>query len=69
VSARTLTGTQPLIEVLLEDKLLGQGARVTLELPPGEHVLTVRRAGTQVGRTRTVRVAAGQTAQAKVLLD
>ena len=70
VTARTLTGRQPLIEVLRDGRVVGRGAEVELRLPPGEHVLEVRRSDAPSrSRERTVRIRAGETTRAKVLLD
>jgi len=69
VTAVTPTGKQPRIEVLLGGKSLGRGARVEAALEPGDYDLTIRRIGAVGGRSRSVRIEAGKTKPAKVLLD
>ncbi len=69
VSGRTVTGEQPFIEVLLDGKVIGKGARVRVELPPGKVTLGVRRVGSRDIRNRTVQVRRGEQTLARVLLD
>ena len=69
ITARTVTGEQPEIEVLLDGRILGRGARVKVELRPGSYELAIRRAGETDQQRRTVDIEAGVTTQTKVLLD
>ncbi len=69
VTARTPTGEAPLIEVLVNGRVRGRGAKVKLELPPGSTEIGVRRIDGGPMKTRQLTIEAGAEQTAKVMLD